>query len=134
MYHSPGCSKTQSLLLSSAGQAISALLFHPIKRLTPPSMSYHEIELILSRITYNFDLELCPVSEDSLDHQPVSTLWENPSLTVKITVPFQKFQTLSEFSPRSIDFSLHYLNNYIFKLPKLRSQTPYHSCIPALIS
>jgi hypothetical protein len=46
-------------------------------------MAYHEMRLILTKVLYNFDLELCPESEGWTD-QKVYTLWEKHSLMVKL--------------------------------------------------
>jgi hypothetical protein len=46
-------------------------------------MAYHEMRLILTKVLYNFDLELCPESENWTD-QKVFTLWEKHPLIVKL--------------------------------------------------
>ena len=46
-------------------------------------MAYHEMRLILTKVLYNFDLELCPESEEWVD-QKVFTLWEKHPLMVKL--------------------------------------------------
>jgi cytochrome P450 len=46
-------------------------------------MAYHEMRLILTKVLYNFDLELCPESEVWTD-QKVFTLWEKHPLMVKL--------------------------------------------------
>jgi hypothetical protein len=40
------------------------------------------MRLILSKVIYNFDLELCPESEDWMD-QEVYALWQKKPLMVK---------------------------------------------------
>ena len=47
------------------------------------SMAYHEMRLILTKVLYNFDLELCAGSEGWLE-QPVYTLWDKQPLMVKV--------------------------------------------------
>jgi hypothetical protein len=44
-------------------------------------MAYHEIRLILAKVLYNFDFQLCPESKDWLE-QPVYILWEKKPLMV----------------------------------------------------
>jgi len=46
-------------------------------------MAYHEMRLILTKVLYNFDLELCAGSEGWLE-QPVYTLWDKQPLMVKV--------------------------------------------------
>lgn len=46
-------------------------------------MAYHEMRLILTKVLYNFDLELCPESENWTD-QKVFTLWEKHPLIIKL--------------------------------------------------
>lgn len=47
------------------------------------NMAYHEMRLILAKVLYNFDLELCPQSERWMD-QEVYTLWEKHPLMVRV--------------------------------------------------
>ncbi|KAH8883169.1 cytochrome P450 [Thozetella sp. PMI_491] len=47
------------------------------------NLAYHEIRLILSRVLWNFDLELCPQSENWAD-QKVFILWQKHPLMVKM--------------------------------------------------
>jgi cytochrome P450 len=47
-------------------------------------MAYHEMRLILAKVMYNFDFELCPESKDWLD-QRVYILWQKEPLVVKVT-------------------------------------------------
>lgn len=42
-------------------------------------MAYHEMRLLLAKLLYNFDLELCDVSRDWMD-QKVYILWEKKPL------------------------------------------------------
>jgi hypothetical protein len=46
-------------------------------------MAYHEIRLILAKVLFNFDLELCPGS-DGWMNQRVYTLWQKTPLIVKV--------------------------------------------------
>lgn len=46
-------------------------------------MAYHEMRLILAKVIYNFDLELCPESRNWTD-QRVFGFWEKPPLMVKV--------------------------------------------------
>lgn len=46
-------------------------------------MANHEMRLILTKVLYNFDLELCPESEGWAD-QKVYLLWEKHPLMVKL--------------------------------------------------
>ncbi|KAH4228981.1 hypothetical protein HBI06_091500 [Parastagonospora nodorum] len=47
------------------------------------NMAWHEMRLLLSKVVYNFDFELCPESEGWTD-QEVYTLWEKRPLMVKL--------------------------------------------------
>jgi hypothetical protein len=48
-------------------------------------MAYHEMRLLLSKVIYNFNLELLPEMEEKnwLD-QRVFTLWEKSPMKVKV--------------------------------------------------
>jgi hypothetical protein len=46
-------------------------------------MAYHEMRLILVKVLYNFDLELCEESDDWAN-QNVFILWEKKDLMVRI--------------------------------------------------
>ncbi|KAF2016207.1 cytochrome P450 [Aaosphaeria arxii CBS 175.79] len=48
------------------------------------NMAYHEMRLILTKVFYNFDLELCPESDDWVN-QKAYVLWDKPSLMVKVS-------------------------------------------------
>jgi hypothetical protein len=47
------------------------------------SMAYHEMRLLLAKVMFNFDLELCPESEGWME-QEVYTLWQKKPLMVKL--------------------------------------------------
>jgi len=49
-------------------------------------MAYHVIRLVTAKVFYNFDVELCPESENWTD-QKIFTLWEKHPLmcTLKVT-------------------------------------------------
>ncbi|KAF1970600.1 P450 monooxygenase, partial [Bimuria novae-zelandiae CBS 107.79] len=47
------------------------------------SMAYHEMQLILVKVLYNFDYELCPESE-GWDDQRTFVVWEKGPLMVKL--------------------------------------------------
>ncbi|KAF2191204.1 cytochrome P450 [Zopfia rhizophila CBS 207.26] len=47
------------------------------------NMAYHEMRLILAKVLYNFDLELCPESENWTD-QEAYTLWEKHPLILNL--------------------------------------------------
>ncbi|KAF2205995.1 cytochrome P450 monooxygenase-like protein [Delitschia confertaspora ATCC 74209] len=47
------------------------------------NMAYHELRLIIAKVLYNFDLELCLEGSNWLD-QPVYILWEKKPLMVKL--------------------------------------------------
>jgi cytochrome P450 len=47
------------------------------------SMAYHEMRLIMAKVLYNFDFDLCPESDDWLN-QDSYTLWEKHPLMVKL--------------------------------------------------
>jgi hypothetical protein len=47
-------------------------------------MAYHEMRLLLSKVLFNFDLELCPGMEDWIDKQKVYTLWQKTPLMVNV--------------------------------------------------
>jgi hypothetical protein len=46
-------------------------------------MAYHEMRLLLAKVMFNFDLELCPESEGWMK-QEVYTLWQKKPLMVKL--------------------------------------------------
>jgi cytochrome P450 len=46
------------------------------------NMAYHEIRLIITKMLWNFDLELCKESEDWMDQQ-VFTAWQKGPLVVE---------------------------------------------------
>jgi cytochrome P450 len=46
-------------------------------------MAYHEMRTILTNVLYNFDLELCPESDNWLDQQTFM-LWLKHPLMVKL--------------------------------------------------
>jgi cytochrome P450 len=46
-------------------------------------MAYHEMRLILAKVLYNFDPELCAQSEDWME-QKVYVLWQKTPLMVKV--------------------------------------------------
>ena len=48
-------------------------------------MAYHEMRLIISKVLYSFDLQLCPESDDWAN-QRVFTLWEKRPLMCKLRV------------------------------------------------
>ncbi|CAO2657592.1 Nn.00g037180.m01.CDS01 [Neocucurbitaria sp. VM-36] len=47
------------------------------------NMAYHEMRLILAKVVYNFDLDLCPGNDEWLD-QEVYVLWEKKPLLVNV--------------------------------------------------
>ncbi|KAF2263753.1 cytochrome P450 [Lojkania enalia] len=47
------------------------------------NMAYHEMRLITTKVLYNFDLELCPESNDWIN-QEVYTLWQKKPLMLKL--------------------------------------------------
>lgn len=47
------------------------------------NLAYHEIRLLLSSVLLNFDVQLCPESNEWID-QPVYILWEKTPLWVTI--------------------------------------------------
>ena len=49
------------------------------------SMAYYEMRLILAKVVYHFDLELCPESEGWAD-QEVYLIWEKTPLMVNVRV------------------------------------------------
>ncbi len=48
------------------------------------SLAYHEMRLILAKVLYSFDIELCPQSNNWTDHKTY-TLWEKPPMYVKLS-------------------------------------------------
>ncbi|KAI8937337.1 hypothetical protein NX059_006543 [Plenodomus lindquistii] len=48
------------------------------------NMAYHEMRLLIAKVLYNFDLELCPESKDWSD-QRTFILWEKKPLMCKLT-------------------------------------------------
>jgi hypothetical protein len=46
-------------------------------------MAYHEMRLIITKVLFNFDMQLCPESQDWAD-QKMFTLWEKPPLMVRL--------------------------------------------------
>lgn len=49
------------------------------------SLAYAEMRLVLTKVLFNFDLELVDKDVDWMAGQKVFTLWEKPSLMVKLT-------------------------------------------------
>ena len=47
------------------------------------SLAYHEMRLILAKVLYSFDIELCSQSSHWTNHK-VYTLWEKPPMYVKL--------------------------------------------------
>jgi cytochrome P450 len=47
-------------------------------------MAFHEMRLILAKVLFNFDLELCPESKGWLQDQRVYVLWQKSPLMVKV--------------------------------------------------
>ncbi|PWY93641.1 P450 monooxygenase [Aspergillus sclerotioniger CBS 115572] len=48
------------------------------------NLTYAEIRLILARLVYNFDLELCETSKDWIGVQKAYLVWDPPSLNVRL--------------------------------------------------
>jgi cytochrome P450 len=48
------------------------------------SLAYAEMRLILAKVLFNFDLELEHKTQEWMEGQKVFTLWNKPSLFVKI--------------------------------------------------
>ena len=48
-------------------------------------MAYHEMRLLLTKVLYNFNLELCDESREWMERQKVYILWEKLPLMVKVT-------------------------------------------------
>lgn len=68
------------------GQEVSAVIqIDSILYLTSSSMAYHEMRLIMARMIYNFDLSLCPESDQWSD-QEVYILWQKIPLMVTLKV------------------------------------------------
>ncbi|KAF3009994.1 hypothetical protein E8E13_011362 [Curvularia kusanoi] len=59
------------------------LSFVPERWMGDERMAYHEMRLILTKLLYNFDLELCPESENWANQKTFS-LWEKHPLMVKL--------------------------------------------------
>lgn len=57
--------------------------------LTPASLAYAEMRLILAKILWHFDLELVPHQDDWMSNQRVFALWEKPALQIRLT-PVQR--------------------------------------------
>jgi cytochrome P450 len=47
-------------------------------------MALHEMRLIIAKVFWNFDLDLCPESKEWMKSQKVFTLWQKPELRVKV--------------------------------------------------
>jgi hypothetical protein len=47
-------------------------------------MAYHEMRLLLTKVLFNFDLEILPESEGWMENQQVFTLWQKTPLLVKV--------------------------------------------------
>jgi cytochrome P450 len=47
-------------------------------------MAMHEMRLILAKVLFNFDLELCPESDGWLQDQRVYVLWQKTPLMVRL--------------------------------------------------
>lgn len=48
------------------------------------SLAYAEMRLILAKVLFSFDLELVDKRQDWMKDQKLYTLWEKPSLMVKL--------------------------------------------------
>lgn len=48
-------------------------------------MAYHEFRLLLSKVLYNFNLEMLPESQGWIERQAAYGLWEKIPLMVKVT-------------------------------------------------
>lgn len=55
----------------------------PSQLTNPLSLANHEMRLILAKVLWNFDLELCPQSQNWADQKTYS-LWEKHPLMVKM--------------------------------------------------
>jgi cytochrome P450 len=49
------------------------------------NLAYAEMRLVLARILWNFDIELCEESRDWMDRLEVYTLWKKEPMMVKLT-------------------------------------------------
>jgi cytochrome P450 len=48
------------------------------------SLAYAEMRLIMAKVLFNFDLELVDKRGDWMEGQKVFTLWQKPSLMVRL--------------------------------------------------
>jgi len=48
-------------------------------------MAYHEVRLILSKVLWNFDLELCEETGNFADTRKIYVLWEKGPLWCRLT-------------------------------------------------
>jgi cytochrome P450 len=53
------------------------------------SLAYAEMRLILAKVLWHFDMELVDKEKDWMKDQKVFTLWDKPSLMVKL-VPVKR--------------------------------------------
>ncbi|KAL1969170.1 hypothetical protein VTN77DRAFT_424 [Rasamsonia byssochlamydoides] len=53
-------------------------------------LAYAEIRLMLCKLLFNFEIELCPESSHWVDDQEVYFIWDKPALTVTLTDRFRK--------------------------------------------
>jgi hypothetical protein len=53
------------------------------------SLAYAEMRLVIAQVLFNFDLELVDKKQDWFKGQRVFTVWDKPSLMVKLT-PVQR--------------------------------------------
>lgn len=48
------------------------------------SLAYAEMRLILAKVLFNFDIELVDKKQDWMAGQKVFTLWDKPSLMIRL--------------------------------------------------
>jgi hypothetical protein len=53
------------------------------------SLAYAEMRLVVAKVLFSFDLELVDKTQDWFSGQKVFSVWEKPSLMVKVT-PVQR--------------------------------------------
>ena len=47
-------------------------------------MAYHEMRLLLTKVLFNFDLEMLTESQGWMENQQIFTLWQKTPLMVKV--------------------------------------------------
>lgn len=63
--------------------SLSSIFSHNVLLTFVCSLAYHEMRLILAKVLWHFDVELCPQSDNWIQ-QKLFTLWDKGPLMVKL--------------------------------------------------